>query len=220
MKPVNASVGKRPARPKRRHRPDAARCSILAAATAEFAAKGLAGARVNAIALRAGVNKRMLYHYFGNKEAVWLAVLERAYLLIRSEERRLDVGRRSPVADMRKLIAFTIGYDHRHPEFISLLISENLHRAKYLRRSDKMRELHTSLLGVITDLLDRGRQAGVFRAGVDPTELYITIAALGFFYFSNIHTLSTIFGRNFRSADARGRHLRHATEVILGFLRP
>jgi TetR/AcrR family transcriptional regulator len=204
----------------RRRRPDATRRRILAAATSEFAAKGLAGARVDEIAERARVSKRMLYHYFGHKDALWLAVLEHAYLHIRSKERELDVTRLSPVDGMRRLIEFTVAYLQSHPKFISLLLGENLHRARYLRRSHKVRELHTSLLGVIADLLKRGHRAGVFRNGVDPAELYITIAALGFFYFSNIHTLSTIFARDFDSAAARRRHLKHAINVVLGFLRP
>ncbi len=204
----------------RRRRPDATRRRILMAATSEFAAKGLAGARVDKIAARARVSKRMLYHYFGDKEALWLAVLEQAYLNIRSEERELDVSHLLPIAGMRRLIEFTIAYVASHPEFISLLLSENLHRAQYLRRSRKVRELHTTLLGAIADLLRRGQRAGVFRKHVDPAELYITIAALGFFYFSNIHTLSAIFGRNFNSAAARRRHLEHVLKVVLGFLRP
>ena len=146
----------------------------------------------------------MLYHYFGDKEALWLAVLEHAYLHIRSEERELDVSRLSPVVGMRRLVEFTVGYVQSHPEFISLLLGENLHRARYLRRSRKVRDMHTSLLGVIADLLKRGTVPACFAAGVDPAELYITIAALGFFYFSNIHTLSTIFGRNFNSLQRDG----------------
>jgi AcrR family transcriptional regulator len=219
MKPVNVRAG-RLATGVRRRRPDATRRRIMVAATSEFAAKGLAGARVDEIAHRARVSKRMLYHYFGYKDALWLAVLEQAYLHIRSEERELDVSRLSPIVGMRRLIEFTVAYVRSHPEFISLLLGENLHRARYLRRSRKVREMHTSLLGVIADLLKRGRRAGVFRNGVDPAELYITIAALAFFYFSNIHTLSTIFGRNFDAAPARRRHLEHATNVVLGFLRP
>ena len=218
MEAVN-SRAKRLATGSRRRQPDATRRRILSAATSEFAAKGLAGARVDEIAARARVSKRMLYHYFGHKEALWLAVLEHAYLHIRSEERELDVSRLSPVAGMRRLIEFTVAYVQSHPEFISLLLGENLHRAKYLRQSRKVRDMHTSLLGVIADLLKRGHRAGVFRNGVDPAELYITIAALGFFYFSNIHTLSTIFGRNFHTVAARRRHLEHATHVVLGFLR-
>jgi TetR/AcrR family transcriptional regulator len=220
MAPVNSRSGQTVSRSRRRRQPLVTRRRILEAATTEFAEKGLAGARVDEIARRACVNKRMLYHYFGNKEALWLAVLEQAYLHIRSEEREIDVGRLSPVQGMRRLIEFTLAYDHAHPEFISLLLGENLHQARYLRRSRKVRELHTSLLDVIGDILERGRRLGVFRNGVDPAELYITIAALGFFYFSNVHTLSTIFGRDFNSAAARAQHLRHATDVILGYLRP
>lgn len=205
---------------RRRRQPLVTRRLILEAATTEFAAKGLAGASVEEIARRACINKRMLYHYFGNKEAIWLAVLEQAYIHIRDKERDLDVARLSPVEGMRRLIEFTIAYDHAHPEFISLLLGENLNRARYLRRSRKVRELHISLLDVIGDLLERGRRIGVFRNGVDPVELYITIAALGFFYFSNMYTLSTIFGRDFNSAAARKQHLAHTTTVVLGFLRP
>jgi TetR/AcrR family transcriptional regulator len=203
-----------------RREPDATRRRILAAAIIEFAAKGLAGARVDEIAARALVSKRMLYHYFGDKEDLWLAVLEHAYLHIRNEERELDVRRLSPVMGMRRLVGFTIDYVHRHPEFVALLIGENLHRARYLRQSRKIRQMHSALLEVIADLLTRGNRAGVFRSGVDPAELYITIAALGFFYFSNVHTLSTIFGRDLNSASARRRHLQHVHNVILGYLRP
>jgi AcrR family transcriptional regulator len=219
MKAVNSRGGRlTPAF--RRRRPEVTRRRILEAATAEFAGKGLAGARIDEIAYRARVSKRMLYHYFGPKDALWQAVLERAYLDIRTNERKLDVSRLSPLPGMRRLIEFNFAYVQSHPEFIALLHGENLHRARYLRRSRKVREMHTSLLDVIADLLRRGHSTGVFRNGVDAAELYITIAALSFFYFSNIHTLSTIFGRNFDSAASRRRHLDHVIKVLLGFLRP
>ena len=204
----------------RRRRPDATRRRILVAATVEFASKGLAGARVNEIARRARINKRMLYHYFGDKEALWLAVLEEAYLNIRGNEQKLDVRQFTPKLGMQRLIEFNLSYVQSHPEFISLLLTENVHRARYLQRSDKVPALHTSLLDVITDLVARGQSAGIFRKGVDPAELYITIAALSFFYFSNIHTLSTIFGRDFNTAVARRKHRKHVVSVMLGFLRP
>lgn len=213
--PAKRATGGRPLR-----RPLETRRRILSAASLDFAARGLAGARVDQIARRAGVSKRMLYHYFGNKEALWLAVLEQAYAHIRGEERLLDVGGMPPAEGMRRLIAFSVGYCGDHPEFLALLNNENLHRAKYLRRSKQVRDLHTSLLGVIADLLARGEREGAFRSGVDPTELYIAIAALGYFYFSNVHTLSTIFGRDFSEPNARRRHLHCAVELIMGFLRP
>jgi TetR/AcrR family transcriptional regulator len=219
MKAVNSRNG-RSLPGLRRRQPDVTRRRIMAAATSEFAGKGLAGARVDEIADRARVSKRMLYHYFGDKEALWLAVLEQAYLQIRSEERELDVSRLSPVVGMRRLMEFTMRYVQSHPEFIALLLGENLNCARYLRQSRKIRDMHTSLLDAIGDLLKRGSRMGVFRKGVDPAELYITIAALVFFYFSNIHTLSTIFGRDFSGAAARRRHLDHSIKVVLGFLAP
>jgi AcrR family transcriptional regulator len=215
-RPLKADAKK----PRRQRRSLVTAGQILAAAGAEFAAKGLAGARVDQIARRAGVNKRMLYHYFGNKEAVWLAVLEHAYDNIRKEERQLDVGRLAPAEGMRRLIEFSVGYCADHPEFLALLGSENLHRARYLKRSTRMPELHSSLLQVIAGLLERGQREGAFRAGVDPAELYIHIAALGFFYFSNIHTLSVIFERDLDAPRTRRRHIKQAAEVILGYLRP
>jgi AcrR family transcriptional regulator len=180
----------------------------------------LGGARVDEIAERAGVNKRMIYHYFGDKDGLYLAVLEAAYAEIRSEEIKLDLNKRDPVEGMRELVEFTWNYYRDHPEFLSLLATENLHRAAYLKRSKKIRELHSPLVGMINDLLQRGAKAKVFRNDVDPVDLYISIAALGFFYMSNRHTLSTIFGRDLtapKSLESRGRHL---VDVVLSYLRP
>lgn len=200
--------------------PERTRAVILAAATEEITAKGLGGARVNEIADRAGVNKRMIYHYFGDKDGLYLAVLEAAYVAIRTEEIKLDLAKRDPVEGMRELVQFTWSYYRHHPEFLSLLATENLHRAAYLKRSKKIRQLHSPLVGMITDLLERGAKTKVFRKDVDPVDLYISIAALGFFYMSNRYTLSTIFGRDLTapaSLEARGRHL---VDVVMSYLRP
>lgn len=205
---------------KRVRQPDVTRRNILDAALYEFAAKGLAGARVDEIAARSGANKRMIYEYFGNKEGLWLTVLERAYEKMREEEHAIDVARMPPMEGMRYLMEFNFKFCSRNPEFIALLNAENLHKAGYLRHSKKIQQLYSPLLAVIQDLLERGARDGVFRKGIDPVELYITIAALGFFYFSNIHTLSTIFGRNLLSAKQQKLRLDHSTEVILGYLRP
>src|SRR5690606_26985264 len=122
--------------------------------------------------------------------------LENAYEKMREEEHAIDVARMPPVEGMRYLMEFNFRYCSRNPEFIALLSAENLHRAGYLRDSKKIQQLYSPLLAVIRDLLQRGEREGVFRKGVDPVELYTTIAALGMFYFSNAYTLSTIFGRN------------------------
>ncbi len=200
--------------------PERTRAMILAAATAEITAKGLGGARVDEIAERAGVNKRMIYHYFGDKDGLYLAVLEAAYQEIRSEEVKLDLGKRDPVEGMRELAQFTWNYYRNHPEFLSLLATENLHRAAYLKRSKKIRELHSPFVGMIGDLLQRGAKAKVFRKNVDPVELYISIAALGFFYMSNRYTLSTIFGRDLTAPESLKARGEHMLDVVLGYLRP
>jgi AcrR family transcriptional regulator len=207
--------GKTPARDA-----DRTRAAILAAATDEFAAHGLSGARVDGIAERARSNKRMLYYYFGGKDALYLAVLEQAYERIRTAERDLDLEHLPPEQGMRELVAFTWRYFIAHPEFLSLLNTENLHRARHLKRSTKVRALHSPLVGTIDDLLARGAREGVFRAGVDPVQLYVSIAALGYFYLSNVHTLSTIFGRDLADPAAKARRLDHITALILDALRP
>lgn len=199
--------------------PERTRAVILAAATEEITTKGLDGARVDEIAHRSGVNKRMIYHYFGDKEGLYLAVLEAAYTGIRSAELGLKLADKDPVEGMRELILFTWQYFIDHPEFLSLLGTENLHRAAYLKKSKRIRDLHSPLVGMIADLLERGARQKLFRKGIDPVELYISIAALGFFYMSNRHTLSTIFGRDLATPanlEARGRHI---VEVVLAYLR-
>lgn len=200
--------------------PERSRRQILEAASAEFSEKGLGGTRVNEIAERAGANKRMLYHYFGNKEDLFLAVLEKTYETIRRAEAQLSLSDLEPEAGMRKLIDFTWQHFLEHPDFISLLNSENMHQARHLKRSSKIREMHSPLIDMISDLLRRGEKAKVFRAGVDPVQLYISIAALGFFYLSNRHTLSTIFGRDLVSEQNLEARSAHIMDVVLGYLRP
>ena len=199
--------------------PERTRAAILAAATAEFTAKGLTGARVDAIAKSAGANKRMIYHYFGDKDGLYLAVLEATYAAIRTAELELHLGDRDPVEGMRELVRFTWAYFIAHPEFLSLLGTENLNKASYLKRSKRIRELHSPLVGMISGLLERGEHERVFRPGVDPVQLYVTIAALGFFYLSNRHTLSTIFGRDLSGPKSLAEREQHIVDVVLTYLK-
>jgi AcrR family transcriptional regulator len=193
---------------------------ILDAALAEFAERGYAGARVDAIAERAEINKRMLYAYVGNKEALWLAVLERVYEEMRLEERALDLMRLPPQDGMDVLVRFNFRYHADHPEFLALLNDENLQRGRNLQRSTRVREMYSPLLAMLGDLLTRGAAEGVFRAGVDPMQLYISIAALSYFYCSNIHTLSAIFGRALAAPDEMRTREQHVVDVVAGYLRP
>jgi AcrR family transcriptional regulator len=195
------------------------RSRILNAATGEFARHGLGGARIDRIAARAGANKRMLYYYYGNKEALFLAVLEAAYASIRSAERELHLADLEPEAAIRRLVTFTWDYYLAHPEFMTLLSSENLHQARHLKRSKQVAAMHSPFVATIREVLRRGERAGRFRRGVDPVQLYISIAALGYFYLGNRHTLATIFRRELLSARARAARLRHMNELVLGYLR-
>ncbi len=203
-----------------RRDPERTRERILDAATREFSEKGLGGARVDQIAARADANKRLLYHYFGDKEALFLAVLERAYHAVRAHEGELHLADLPPVEGMRRLCGYTFDYLSDHPEFISLLNSENLHKARHLKKSAVIRDMHGTLVDQIADLLRRGEAEGVFRPGVDPVQLYISIAGLAYFYLSNVHTLSTIFGRDFKRRDEKARRHDEVVAVILGYLRP
>lgn len=192
---------------------------ILRAATEEFARYGLGGARVDRIAARAGANKRMLYYYYGNKDELFLAVLEASYARIRSAEENLRLRELDPELGIRRLVEFTWNYFLRHPEFLTLLNSENLHQARHIRRSGWIAAMHSNFLEMLGDVLARGARAGKFRRGVDPVQLYISIAALGYFYLSNRHTLSTVFRRPLLAPRYRRARLKHMVEVVLGYLR-
>ncbi|WP_295552099.1 TetR/AcrR family transcriptional regulator [uncultured Pseudacidovorax sp.] len=197
---------------------DRSQAAILLAAREEFAGHGLAGARMDRIAERADVNKRLIYYYFGSKDDLFLAVLEGVYADIRTAEQQLHLDAVEPVEAVRRLVSFTWHYYLEHPEFITLLNSENLHRAEHLRRSERIQEMNSPLVQLLDGVLERGRREGVFRAGVDPIQLYISIASLCYFYLSNNHTLSAIFGRDLRAPKAMAQRLSHMTELVLGYL--
>ena len=197
---------------------DRSQKDILDAALGEFAQHGLGGARMDRIAQRAAVNKRLIYYYFGNKESLFLAVLERAYENIRGQERQLNLAQVEPTEAIRRLIAFTWDYYLAHPEFLTLLNSENLHRARHLKQSAKVQTMNSPLIQTIAEVLERGSKLRVFRAGVDPVQLYISIAGLSYFYLSNSYTLSTIFDRSLLGAKAKVERLSHMTDLVLGYL--
>ncbi len=198
----------------------ATRQRILDAALVEFAANGLAGARVDEIAARAGANKRMLYAHFGSKEELWLVVLERAYAAKRAEERALEVDALPPVEAMRRMVQFNFRYTAKHPELVALLNQENIHRAAYLQRSAQVPALYSPLLQQLRQVLARGEASGDFRRGVDAVQLYITMIGLGHFYLANIHTLSTIFHAGLGTEAALQAREDHCVDVVLGYLRP
>jgi AcrR family transcriptional regulator len=197
---------------------DRTRTQILAAARDEFAERGFDGARVDAIAERAGSNKRMLYYYFDNKEALFLAVMEDTYRSIREAERELKLLEMPPIEAIKALMTFTWNYYIEHPEFLSILNTENLYRGTHLKRSGQLHSLNSKVIETLQEILVRGRSEGVFRGGVDPLQLYISIAALSYFYLSNNYTLSAVFGRALDTPRARVERLQHMIDMVLGYL--
>jgi len=204
----------------RRRNPEATRKKLLAAARREFAAGGLAGARVDEIAARAGVNKQLVYHYFGDKDALYLAVLEWVYEEIREQERKFKLEGLPPERAIRKLIEGSFDHLAAHPDFITLLNDENRGGAKHVRGSRRLEAMHSPLVSLVSSILQEGVRSGVFRRGVDPVQLYISIAGLSYFFFSNAATLSAIFGKDFRSPSARRARRTHVVDLVLQSLRP
>ena len=194
------------------------RAVILNAALEEFALFGLGGARIDRIAERSNLNKRLIYYYFTDKDQLFQAVLESAYEQIREKEKELNLQSLEPTAAVRTLVEFTWNYYLEHPEFLTLLNSANLHKARHIQESSNARVLNSPLIELLGEILEKGRLSGEFRGGIDPVQLYVSIAALSYFYLSNNATLSTIFGRDLMSPKAKSERLSHMCEVILGYV--
>ncbi len=202
--------------PKKKPRnPDDTKRRILAAAKAEFAKKGLGGARVDDIAARAKANKRMMYHYFGNKDDLFAHVVEDAYAEFREREAALELDALDPVAAIKALIAFIWKYFLDNPEFITLVNSENLHKARHIKKSQRMQEMSRSFVGRMQNLLERGAKAGLFRKGLDPVQVNISVAAVGYYYLTNRFTGSIVFERDLMAAEALAARLKFNTQTIL-----
>ena len=199
--------------------PELSKRRILAAAAAAFAGDGYGGARINDIARHAGTNKRMLYHYFGGKEGLYTAVLEDAYAAFRAAERKLSIDDLPPEQGLRRLVEFTFDYCAENPRFIALLNNENLYRGRHVRASAQVQALFPPLIESIRKLLARGRAERRIRSGVDPLRLYISIASLGYFYFSNLHTLSAVLDRDLSAPAERRAQRRHVVDLVLASLR-
>ncbi|MEY4447949.1 MAG: TetR/AcrR family transcriptional regulator [Limnohabitans sp.] len=194
------------------------RAVILNAALEEFALFGLGGARIDRIAERSNLNKRLIYYYFTDKDQLFQAVLESAYEQIRESEKKLNLQALPPSAAIRTLVEFTWNYYLAHPEFLTLLNSANLHKARHIQDSPNARALNSPLIELLGQILEKGRLSGEFRGGIDPVQLYVSIAALSYFYLSNNSSLSAIFGRDLMTPKAKSERLSHMCEVILGYV--
>ncbi len=209
-----------PPSPARKLDAECTRRDILDAAREEFVENGLSGARVDAIAARTRTTKRMIYYYFGSKEGLYLAVLERAYADIRDVEKRLDLETMAPEEAIRRMIAFTFDYQEAHPDFIRLVSIENIHHGRFVAQSKAIRAVNASVIEALAAILDRGRKAGVFRGDLTPEDVHMMISAFCFFRVSNRHTFGALFEQDLASPKLREKHRAMFTEAILSVLAP
>ena len=207
-----------PARPVSRESSRKTREMILDGALTEFSEKGFDGARIDEIALRAGVNKNLLYHHYGSKDGLFTALLERTYDTIRRRQKDLQLRGMDPVVGMRKLVIFTGRIWVQFPEFLRLLQSENLNGGRHVRASSEIPKMYDPLLDTIGELLERGSNTGVFRKDVDPIDLYISISALTAHYITNHHTFEALFGQRLMSPQRIKQRLEHAADMVERYL--
>ena len=217
------SVSKRSAAvvrtPTRTNDPARTMAGILEVATAEFASKGLSGARIDEIAAATRTSKRMIYYYFDSKEGLYLAVLEEAYRRMRSIESELQLGDLPPEAALRRLVEFTFDHHFSNQDYIRLVMSENMQRGEYLAQSRIIQELNVTAIDAIRQLYDRGVAEGLFRTGLDAIDIHASISALTFFNVSNQHTFGLIFKHDPAAEAARAQRRSNIVEMIVRFVK-
>jgi AcrR family transcriptional regulator len=215
---VASASPKRSAQTTRTNDPEATALNIIEVATQEFASKGLAGARIDEIAALTRTSKRMIYYYFGSKEGLYVRVLEEAYGRIRGIESGLQLDGLEPEVAMRVLVGFTFDYQLASPEFIRLVMNENMHKGEFLAQSKQIQQLNLPAINAVTSVYQRGVKAGLFRSDVDPVDLHMSISALCFFNVSNQHTFSLIFKHALDTVDNIATRRANIIEMILRFI--
>ena len=217
--PATLAAKEAPRAPTRTNNPDRTRENIIEVATHEFSEKGLAGARIDLIAEATRTSKRMIYYYFGSKEGLYLAVLEEAYRRIRNIEAALHLEDLPPEEALRTLVSFTVDYQRANPDFIRLVMNENIYRGKFLAQSSRIQELNVPAIAAVDAVYRRGVEAGVFRAGIDPVDLHMSISALSFFNVSNSHTFALIFKRDLESPEAIAQRRENVADMVLRYVQ-
>lgn len=196
--------------------PEKVKRDILDAAMAEFAKSGLSGAKIDDISARTSTSKRMIYYYFSDKEGLYLRALEAAYAQVRDGEEQLDLEGLPPIEALKRLVAFTFDHHRRNPDFIRMVMIENVHHAQYLRESDVIQGLNKEAITRLEGLIARGQASGDFRDDIDATELHWQISALSVFNVSNRPTFSSLFGQTIYSEDGQNRLRDRAVAMVLG----
>jgi AcrR family transcriptional regulator len=204
--------------PERRRDPERTRTEILEVATREFADRGYAGARVDEIAARMRTTKRMIYYYFGGKEQLFIAVLERAYAAIREAEQAVQVDELEPLAALRRIAELTFDHHESHPDFIRLVSIENIHRARHVAKSSAIANLGTPAIDVLARILERGRTEGVIRREIDAVDLHMMISAFCVFRVANRHTFGALFERDLLDPALRARYRAMLGDMVVDYV--
>jgi AcrR family transcriptional regulator len=192
---------------------------ILEVATAEFAAKGLSGARIDEIAAATKTSKRMIYYYFGSKQGLYVAVLEESYRRMRQIEAELHLEDLAPETALRRLVEFTFDHHSSNPDYIRLVMTENMERGAYLAQSKSIQQLNVPAIEAIRKLYERGVAEAVFRSGLEPIDIHASISALTFFNVSNQHTFGLIFKDDTRSPQAVLARRNSIVEMVVRFVK-
>jgi AcrR family transcriptional regulator len=206
--------------PGRQRDAERTRLEILEVATREFADQGFAGARVDEIADRTRTTKRMIYYYFGGKEQLFVAVLERAYATIRAAEQAIDVAHLDPAAAIRRLAELTFDHHESHPDFIRLVSIENIHRARHISGRKELAGQNSPVIELIEDILARGRREGAFTREIDAVDLHMMISAFCVFRVANRHTFGAIFDRDLTDPGLRDHYRRMLGDMVVEYLGP
>lgn len=198
--------------------PEGVQRDILITATAEFAKNGLSGARIDDIAALTKTSKRMIYYYFGDKEGLYQACLERSYERVRAGEQSLDLDGLSPRQALATLVAFTFDHHRHNPDFIRLVMIENIHTANFLKRSQSIPTANAAAIDTLAGILRAGQATGDFRSDIDPMELHWQISALSFFNVSNSSTFSALFGSALFEDERQETLNEHVVEMIMRYV--
>lgn len=214
--PKSAKTARTP--PVRSRDPERTRAEILSVAVHEFAEHGFHGARVERITKAARCNARMIYHYFGGKEPLYLAALDSVYAAIRNRETQLRFGTDRPEIEARRLVEFTFDYFDENATFLKMIRNENLLNGQYIKRSQMIRDMSQPFIEAIGDLMARGHASGVFSRNPDPVQLYVTVVALSAHHLNNAATLGTVVGRDLTDRAWQAERRKHAVDMILSYL--
>ncbi|UEA59191.1 TetR family transcriptional regulator [Gordonia otitidis] len=198
--------------------PERTRAELLAVATEVFAESGYSGARVDEIAERTRTTKRMIYYYFGGKEGLYLAVLDRAYRGIRQAEQKLRVDHADPIEAIRRLAEVTFDHHIEHDDFIRLVSIENIHRGDFIRRLTDLPQLSRPATSLLDEILDDGRAAGLFRPDVSALDVHLVISSYCVFQVANQYTFGYLFDLDLAETSNRAHLRRMIGDVVVGWL--